>query len=115
MSRKDEELASVKNQLFCCEKALKDRDDWMTYRRSLCDSTKKKDILAANALLDEQATRINDKSKASISKLVTAPTETMKLKAIITKYAFENGCLKSEVNKLQRNLETQGKQHKLLQ
>jgi hypothetical protein len=74
VSRKEEELTSIKNQLFHCEKALKDRDDWMTYRRSLCDATKKKDIAVGNALLDEQATRIDDKSKPSLAKLVTPPT-----------------------------------------
>jgi hypothetical protein len=71
---KEEELTSIKNQLFHCEKALKDRDDWMTYRRSLCDSTKKKEMAVGNALLDEQATRIDDKSKPSLAKLVSPPT-----------------------------------------
>jgi len=51
ISRREEELRNIKNQLLQCERSLKDRDDWLTYKRSLCDATKKKNAVISNDIL----------------------------------------------------------------
>jgi hypothetical protein len=87
-----------------CERALKDRENWQTYKRSLCDSTKKKNTTSNDVLLDEEPTRHEEGNKLPTVKPVNPLVEINKLKAIVTKFAYENSALKSEVTKLQRSM-----------